>query len=85
MSLFILLMRELYGRTFTFADIAVYVSGVFISIVALRAWFDMNTKWLRASALTEVFSRDHGLPKDIRLRHLLQVAVLIEKRRRGFL
>lgn len=84
LSLLALLYREMYGRTVTWADITVYPIGVFVSVLSLNYYFSRRSAWLDVAALTEVFAQKYRLPRDLHLRHLLQIALINERQGRGF-
>jgi rubrerythrin len=79
LSLLVLFFREFSGRTLTQLDVMVYLFGTFAGISALRLWLDQETSWLETTAVTSIFSDRFRLPRDVHLRQLLNVAVLLER------
>jgi rubrerythrin len=62
-----------------FYDIFIYGLGIIFGVLVLYSFFRLKSNWLEGLPNDDMFFRDHRIEEKIPMRHLFQVAILLEE------
>lgn len=80
-----LILKEIiYKVDSPFYDIFIYGLGIIFSVFVLYSLFRLKSNWLEGLPNDDMFFRDHRIDEKIPMRHLFQVAILLEEEGKNF-
>ncbi|MFX1487489.1 MAG: hypothetical protein ACFFBS_10450, partial [Promethearchaeota archaeon] len=84
-SLATLILKEIiYEVDSPFSGIFTYGLGIFFGVLVLYSFFRLKSSWLEDLPNDDMFLRDHKIEEKIPMRHLFQVAILLEEEGKDF-
>jgi rubrerythrin len=84
-SLATLILKEIIYEVDTpLYDIFSYGLGIFFGVLVLYSLFRLKSNWLEGLPNDDMIFRDHKIEEKIPMRHLFQVAILLEKEGKDF-